>query len=63
MNSNRYYEEDEGFMLQGVSLVALGGMVGLTAAAAARWLNGGDFQLLPNCLIWLPLNWRALCLN
>jgi hypothetical protein len=43
------YEEDEGPgpFLQGVSLVALGGFVGLTAAAGARWLNGGDFQLLP----------------
>ena len=35
-------------MAQGVSLVTMGGMLGLTAAAAARWLNGGDFQLFPS---------------
>ncbi len=40
-------EEGPGPFLQGVSLVALGGFVGLTAAAAVRWLNGGDFQFLP----------------
>jgi PUB domain len=29
------------------TLVAIGGMLGLTAAAAVRWLNGGDFVLFP----------------
>ena len=28
-------------------LLTIGGMLGLTAAAAVRWLNGGDFCLLP----------------
>jgi hypothetical protein len=44
-----YPYEDDGAMnlAQGVSLVTLGGVVGVTAAAAARWLNGGDFQLFP----------------
>jgi hypothetical protein len=42
-------EEDEGpiTLAQGATLVTLGGMLGLTAAAAVRWLNGGDFKLLP----------------
>lgn len=41
--------EEEGplTLMQGASLVTLGGFVGLTAAAAARWLNGGDFELFP----------------
>ena len=45
----RYEEQDEGPgpFLRGISLVALGGFVGLTAAAAARWLNGGEFEMLP----------------
>lgn len=44
----RYEDEDgQGPFLQGVSLVTLGGALGLTAAAAVRWLNGGEFQLLP----------------
>lgn len=29
------------------ALLAIGGALGLTAAAAVRWLNGGDFCLLP----------------
>jgi hypothetical protein len=29
------------------ALVTVGGVVGLTAAAAVRWLNGGDFELFP----------------
>ncbi|KAG7364915.1 PUB domain containing protein [Nitzschia inconspicua] len=33
---------------QGLSLVAVGGMLGVTAAAAVRWLNGGDFELFPS---------------
>jgi hypothetical protein len=42
--------EEDGPMsfVQGVSLVTLGGALGLTAAAAARWLNGGDFRLFPH---------------
>jgi hypothetical protein len=42
-------EEDEGpiTLAQGATLVTLGGMLGLIAAAALRWLNGGDFNLLP----------------
>jgi hypothetical protein len=54
-SSPQYYgqhppqEEDDGplSLVQGVSLVTLGGMIGLTAAAASRWLNGGDFEVLP----------------
>ena len=30
-----------------IALIAVGGMLGLTAAAAVRWLNGGDFALFP----------------
>ena len=41
-------EEDSPLtMAQGASLVTLGGFIGLTAAAASRWLNGGDFQIFP----------------
>ena len=42
-------DEEDGTIsvAKGVSLVAVGGFLGLTAAAAVRWLNGGDFQLLP----------------
>lgn len=42
-------EEDSAVVTfgQGVSLVAFGSFLGVTAAATARWLNGGDFQLLP----------------
>lgn len=32
---------------QTVALLTVGGMLGLTAAAAVRWLNGGDFALFP----------------
>jgi hypothetical protein len=32
---------------QTVALLTVGGMLGLTAAAAVRWLNGGDFTLFP----------------
>jgi hypothetical protein len=34
-------------MVQGASLVTLGGFIGLAAAAGSRWLNGGDFHLFP----------------
>jgi hypothetical protein len=30
-----------------MALLTIGGMLGLTAAAAVRWLNGGDFYLFP----------------
>lgn len=42
-------EEEDGplSLVQGASLVTLGGMIGLTAAAASRWLNGGDFEVFP----------------
>eukprot|EP00980_Cylindrotheca_fusiformis_P018501 scaffold6124_cov122-Cylindrotheca_fusiformis.AAC.20 len=42
-------EEEDGplSLIQGASLVTLGGMIGLTAAAASRWLNGGDFEVFP----------------
>jgi len=45
----RYPDEDDspGPFLRGMSLVAFGSLLGLTAAAAARWLNGGDFEMLP----------------
>lgn len=47
--NNNYGMEEDGPMslAQGSSLVALGGILGLTAAAAARWLNGGTFEFLP----------------
>jgi predicted transcriptional regulator len=35
---------------KGLSLVAVGGMLGVTAAAAVRWLNGEDFELFPSAL-------------
>jgi hypothetical protein len=41
-------EEDSVISIaKGMSLVAVGGMLGITAAAAVRWLNGGDFYLFP----------------
>ena len=43
----REEEESPLSFVQGSSLVALGGVVGLGAAAAARWLNGGEFKLFP----------------
>ena len=30
-----------------MAMLTVGGMLGLTAAAAVRWLNGGDFALFP----------------
>ncbi|KAL3945786.1 MAG: hypothetical protein SGBAC_000175 [Bacillariaceae sp.] len=51
-NNNQYppqETEEEGplTLMQGASLVTLGGFIGLTAAAASRWLNGGDFEVFP----------------
>jgi hypothetical protein len=42
-------EEEDGpvSVSQGLSLVALGSVMGLAAAATVRWLNGGDFNFLP----------------
>lgn len=31
-----------------VALLSIGSALGLTAAAAVRWLNGGDFELMPS---------------
>jgi len=41
--------EDEGPISvgRGISLIAAGSFLGLTGAAAIRWLNGGEFDLLP----------------
>jgi hypothetical protein len=36
-----------GEIARGMSLIAVGGFLGLTGAAAIRWLNGGEFDLLP----------------
>lgn len=58
-NSSPYYSpypslhyaaeiEDEGLSTaKYAALITIGGAVGLAAAASIRWLNGGDFQLLP----------------
>mmetsp|Transcript_4406 Transcript_4406/g.11032 ORF Transcript_4406/g.11032 Transcript_4406/m.11032 type:complete len:351 (+) Transcript_4406:145-1197(+) len=35
----------------GVSLLAAGGLIGLTAAAAVRWLNGGEFEIFPPMMV------------
>mmetsp|Transcript_2430 Transcript_2430/g.5655 ORF Transcript_2430/g.5655 Transcript_2430/m.5655 type:complete len:551 (-) Transcript_2430:64-1716(-) len=51
--NNQYQQpqemEEEGplTLMQGASLVTLGGLIGLSAAAASRWLNGGDFEIFP----------------
>jgi hypothetical protein len=37
-----------GEIARGMSLIAVGGFIGLTGAAAIRWLNGGEFDLLPS---------------
>ncbi len=33
---------------RGLSLLGVGGALGVTGAAAVRWLNGGSFELFPN---------------
>lgn len=38
-------EQMDGF--QATTLVGVGGLIGWTAAAAYRWLNGGDFSMFP----------------
>jgi hypothetical protein len=44
----QYPEEyDTTFSPQVPALLAVGGFLGLAAAASVRWLNGGDFSLLP----------------
>ena len=43
-------DDDEHWILSSAKaslLLTTGGMIGLTAAAGWRWLNGGDFSLLP----------------
>ena len=42
-------DPEEGFLSpsKAAALVTIGGAFGLTAAAAVRWLNGGDFELFP----------------
>ena len=49
-NNNMDEDEDQlfGVESQQVALIAaVGGFLGLCAAAAVRWLNGGDFQVFP----------------
>jgi len=41
-------EQDSRPALQSAALLGVGGFVGLAAAAAFRWMNGGDFSLLPD---------------
>jgi len=44
----QYYEEETSLTSgKAAALLTIGSALGLTAAAAVRWLNGGDFQLLP----------------
>ena len=40
-------EEPIAVIARGMSCIAVGGFLGLTGAAAIRWLNGGDFELFP----------------
>jgi hypothetical protein len=53
-NNNHTYDEyndnNDGSIsiARGMSLVAVGGFIGVSAAAAIRWLNGGDFELFPS---------------
>lgn len=44
-----HYDPEEGLLSpsKAAALVTIGGALGLTAAAAVRWLNGGDFELFP----------------
>lgn len=45
-------EEEEDYVATKVTAwIAVGSVLGLTAAAAFRWLNGGDFALFPPALI------------
>jgi len=39
--------DEESSSQQSLALLTVGGMIGVTAAAATRWLNGGDFTLFP----------------
>jgi hypothetical protein len=43
------HDPEEGLLSpsKAAALVTVGGALGLTAAAAVRWLNGGDFELFP----------------
>lgn len=44
-----YPEDDEAGLTAGraAAMITIGSVLGLTAAAAVRWLNGGDFCLFP----------------
>ena len=50
--NNPYDDHDDGSssisLARGMSLVTVGGLIGVSAAAAIRWLNGGDFELFPS---------------
>lgn len=43
--------EPENEVSKATALLTVGSALGLTAAAAVRWLNGGDFQLFPPALV------------
>eukprot|EP00977_Amphora_coffeiformis_P028045 scaffold34685_cov183-Amphora_coffeaeformis.AAC.25 len=50
MNHNDHHlhhQEESMDGLRVTTLVGLGGLIGWTAAAAYRWLNGGEFSMLP----------------
>ena len=49
LNDNHSMEGDDGLIsiARGLSLLGMGGFLGVTGAAAVRWLNGGRFELLP----------------
>jgi hypothetical protein len=44
-------EEDDHVATKVTAWIAVGSMIGLTAAAAFRWLNGSDFVLFPSALL------------
>jgi hypothetical protein len=61
-----YMEEEENGLLsfspsKATALLTIGGILGLSAAAAVRWLNGGDFQLFPHPAIHAAATTRTKC--
>ena len=42
------YSEESISVARGLSLLGVGGALGVTGAAAVRWLNGGSFEFFPN---------------
>ena len=50
--SPNHYETEGGdetiSIVRGLSLLGVGGVLGVTGAAAVRWLNGGSFELFPS---------------